>query len=353
MTTSAAPKPVPDPPPPLAVEGITKSFAVRGGFGLGRGRTFVSAVAGCSFALAPGETLGVVGESGCGKSTLARMLVGLVTPDRGQVLLDGAAVAPARGARASIADLRRGVQMVFQDSHASLNPLHTAVQEVAFGIIANGTPRREARRRAEEILRIVGLAPEMFGDRYPHALSGGQRQRVNIARALALSPRVLILDEAVSALDKSVQAQVLNLLVDLKTREHLSYVFISHDLQVVRFISDRVLVMYLGKIVELGPVEQVYHSAAHPYTRALIASQLSMDPSRRLSAAPITGDPPSPTNPPPGCRFSPRCPIAEGVCSIREPALTLLSSNSQHASACHARIAGSGHTHAPVSGVTA
>ena len=236
--------------------------------------------------------------------------------------------------------------MVFQDSNASLNPRHSAVEEVAFGLTAQGVHKADASARSLHALHLVGLEPELYAHRYPHELSGGQRQRVNIARALALEPRILILDEAVSALDKSIQAQVLNLLVDLKQRLGLSYVFISHDLNVVRFISDRVLVMYLGKVMEIGPVDQVYAAPAHQYTKALIASRLSVDPRRRILAASVTGDPPSPSNPPPGCRFSTRCPIAEAMCRTRMPDLAPVAGHALHLAACHASTPGSGHSHA-------
>ena len=190
---------------------------------------------------------------------------------------------------------------------------------------------------------MVGLAPDMFAQRYPHELSGGQRQRVNIARALALGPRVLILDEAVSALDKSVEAQVLNLLQDLKERLQLTYIFISHDLNVVQYVSDRVLVMYLGKVIEIGPVDRIYTAPLHPYTQGLLTARLSMDPRRRVVAAPLSGDPPNPINPPSGCRFRTRCPIAENVCATREPSLNA-AGEAAHTVACHAHVPGSGHS---------
>lgn len=331
------------PPPILVVEDLAKHFRM-GSWFLGRATGRVKAVDGCSFSLGTGETLGVVGESGCGKSTIARMLIHLIVPDRGRILLDGVEVGGGSGL--TVRAVRRRMQMVFQDSNASLNPRHSAAEEVAFGLAAQGVRRADALFRAHHALQLVGLEPDLYAHRYPHELSGGQRQRVNIARALALEPRILILDEAVSALDKSIQAQVLNLLVDLKQRLALSYVFISHDLNVVRFISDRVLVMYLGKVMEVGPVERVYAKPAHQYTKALIASRLSHDPRRRILAASVTGDPPSPSNPPPGCRFSTRCPIAEPMCRTRMPELRPVAGDPSHLAACHASTPGSGHSHA-------
>lgn len=323
----------------LAVEGLGKDFKVSGGL-FGR-KALVHAVDDCSFVVTQNEVLGLVGEFGSGKSTLARLLTCLIAPDRGRIVLENVAV-DARSPKDRRQVLRR-VQMVFQDSYASLNPRHTAAGEVAFGVASRGEPRRAAERQAREALALVGLAPELFAERYPHELSGGQRQRVNIARAIALSPKILILDEAVSALDKSVQAQVLNLLADLKRTLGLTYLFISHDLDVVRYVSDRVVVMYLGKIMEIGSVDAIYQAPAHPYTKALIASRLTTDPTRRTVTAPVAGDPPSPINPPPGCRFSSRCPIAEPVCRAREPKLTSLRRDPYHLTACHAYITGSGH----------
>jgi peptide/nickel transport system ATP-binding protein len=235
--------------------------------------------------------------------------------------------------------------MVFQDSYASLNPRLTVEDSIAFGPIVHGVPGSEARARAHDLLRKVGLDPATFAPRYPHELSGGQRQRVNIARALALSPRLVLLDEAVSALDKSVEAQVLNLLIDLKDDLKLTYVFISHDLNVVRFISDRVIVMYLGEVVETGPVETLWSDPRHPYTRALLAAMPSLDPDNRTKEAPIAGDPPNPINPPSGCRFHTRCAFAEGVCSEKDPAL-FATGNDRHTAACHMVDPGSGHSKA-------
>ena len=333
-----------DDDPAIEVHDLTKHFRLSGG-PIGAKRAYVQAVDRISFSVSKGETLGIVGESGCGKSTTARLLMRLIEPDEGRMLLGGQAVGGAQGI--SIRNLRRQVQMVFQDSYASLNPRHTATEEVGFGLVAQGVARSEAQRRANEMLDLVGLEPRVFADRYPHELSGGQRQRVNVARALAINPRVLILDEAVSALDKSIEAQVLNLLVDIKKRLDLTYIFISHDLNVVKFISDRVLVMYLGKVVEIGPVEKIYQSAGHPYTRALIASRLSMDPRHRVDAAPVAGDLPSPIDPPSGCRFRTRCPIAELVCAKQEPPLEKFGDDPLHVSACHALAPQSGHSQAP------
>src|SRR5499427_3901832 len=244
--------PVPRMPPPLLLaHDLRKHFAVKGL----RGKS-VRAVDGVSFAVRNGETLGIVGESGCGKSTLARLLLHLLAPDAGELRFDGQAVGAPGGI--SVGALRRQVQIVFQDSYSSLNPRMPVRDSVAFGPFVQGKPKREARGIARDILAQVGLDPDFFGPRYPHELSGGQKQRVNIARALATGPRMVILDEPVSALDKSVEAQVLNLLRALKRQLNLTYVFISHDLNVVRYLSDRVLVMYLGRVVELGPVAAIY-----------------------------------------------------------------------------------------------
>ena len=261
--------------PLLQVNGLTKHFPVRGD--LFSARKTVRAVDDVSFSIAKGETVGIVGESGCGKSTTARLLMHLMTRDAGEIIYDGMQV----GRALSLRELRRGMQMVFQDSYASLNPRLTIEESIAFGPKVHGMADAAARALARELLGKVGLRPETFANRYPHEISGGQRQRVNIARALALSPRLVILDEAVSALDKSVEAQVLNLLADLKREFGLTYLFISHDLNVVRYISDRVLVMYLGEVVELGPVDQVWDAPAHPYTRALLAAMPSSDPDQQ------------------------------------------------------------------------
>jgi peptide/nickel transport system ATP-binding protein len=234
---------------------------------------------------------------------------------------------------------------VFQDSYASLNPRLTIEDSIAFGPQVHGLDRAASVARARDLLARVGLEPRRFAERYPHELSGGQRQRVNIARALALQPRVIILDEAVSALDKSVEAQVLNLLLDLKDEFGLTYLFISHDLNVVRFISDRVMVMYLGQVVEIGDSEALFQDPRHPYTKALLSSIPSMDPDHRTEVPPLAGDPPNPINPPSGCRFHPRCAMAQPVCSQRVPALT--AGGGAHPVACLMYEPGSGHSAAP------
>ncbi|HEY7517201.1 MAG TPA: oligopeptide/dipeptide ABC transporter ATP-binding protein [Methylomirabilota bacterium] len=284
-----------------------------------------------SFTVEPRETLGVVGESGCGKSTLARLILRLLEPDAGAVTFLGEDLASASPRR--LKRLRRDMQLVFQDPHASLNPRMTIDDAVAFSLLVHGTSRREARARAARLLERVGLDPRLYGPRYPHELSGGQRQRVNIARALVLDPKLLVLDEPVSALDKSVQAQVLNLLQDLKAELALTYVFISHDLNVIEYIADRVLVMYLGHVVETGSATALAEAPKHPYTRALFASAPSMDPSQRLLEPPISGDPPSPVNPPSGCRFRTRCAHVMPRCSEAVPPLVPLAAD--HHVACY------------------
>ncbi len=300
--------------PMLIVRDLKKHFPVKGT----RGKA-VQAVDGVSFDVRKGETLGVVGESGCGKSTLARLLLHLLAPDSGELVFDGEAVGAADGI--PVDALRSQVQMVFQDSYASLNPRMPIRDSVAFGPFVQGKKKAAARDIARETLRKVGMDPELFGPRYPHELSGGQKQRVNIARALATGPRMVILDEPVSALDKSVEAQVLNLLRALKRQFNLTYVFISHDLGVVRHISDRVLVMYLGRVVELGPVDEVFEAPRHPYTRALLASTPRIDAASRAQKAVLAGELPSPLNPPSGCAFHKRCPHAQARCTVEVPLL--------------------------------
>ncbi|MSP47413.1 MAG: ATP-binding cassette domain-containing protein [Xanthobacteraceae bacterium] len=327
--------------PLLQVRGLVKHFPVKKNL-LGRTTSFVSAVDGVDFDLRQGETLGVVGESGCGKSTTARLLLHLIEPTAGTIRFGGRTVGSVA---LPLKEFRRQVQMVFQDSYASLNPRLTVEESIVFGPMVHGIARHVAQARAHALLERVGLDPVRFAGRFTHELSGGQRQRVNIARALALQPRVLVLDEAVSALDKSVEAQVLNLLLDLKGEFGLTYLFISHDLEVVRFMADRVLVMYLGRVAELAPTEDLYTGSRHPYTSALLGSLLSMDPDRRTVAAPISGDPPNPIDPPAGCRFHTRCASAQAVCAKGAPGLAAHSR--EHWVACHMFDAGSGHGSAP------
>ena len=331
--------------PMLIAESLRKYFPIRAGL-LNRKVAEVKAVDDVSFFVVKGETLGIVGESGCGKSTLARLLMHLIAKDEGVIVLDGEAVGGETGV--PLDGLRRSLQMVFQDSSSSLNPRLPVEQSIAYGPRVQGASAAEAKARARALMEKVGLNPSLFGPRYPHEMSGGQKQRVNIARALSLDPRLLILDEAVSALDKSVEAQVLNLLADLKTQLNLTYVFISHDLHVVRYISDRVMVMYLGQVVEIGPSEQIYMAPKHPYTQALLACRLTMDPRDRVEAAPLAGDPPSPVRPPSGCRFHTRCAFAEDVCTRQAPALgdVLALAPEMHLAACHMVKPGSGHSRA-------
>src|SRR5271169_6958773 len=321
----------------LIARDLRKHFPVKGS-----GGKSLQAVDGVSFTVGKGETLGIVGESGCGKSTLARLLLHLVKPDTGELVFDGDPVGTASGI--AVDTLRRQVQMVFQDSYSSLNPRMPVRDSVAFGPFVQGKKKDEARHIASDMLVKVGLDPGLFGPRYPHELSGGQKQRVNIARALATGPRMVILDEPVSALDKSIEAQVLNLLRALKRQFNLTYLFISHDLNVVRYLSDRVLVMYLGRVVEIGPIDAIFERPLHPYTSALLASRPAMDPARRIDEPPIAGDPPNPIDPPSGCRFHTRCPFTEKVCETMDPPLGAAEGPHSHVTACHMRNPRSGHS---------
>ena len=319
----------------LEARGLRKHFPLRGGV-LQRTQAWVRAVDEVAVEVRAGETVGIVGESGCGKSTLARLLLRLVEPDAGHVWFDGEDVLCALPSR--MKRLRRDMQLVFQDPYASLNPRLTIEDAVAFSLLVHGVRRAEAREKARVLLGRVGLDPRLYGRRYPHELSGGQRQRVNIARALVLDPKLLLLDEPVSALDKLVQAQVLNLLQELKGERALTYVFISHDLNVIEYVSDRVLVMYLGQVVESGTADALAESPKHPYTQALYASAPSMDPDRRMERPPIAGDPPNPINPPSGCRFRTRCAYAMPRCAEAPPAL--LPVGATHEVACYLYAAG-------------
>jgi oligopeptide/dipeptide ABC transporter ATP-binding protein len=290
---------------------VSKTFDVRSG---GR-RATLSAVDHVSLAVRPGTTLGIVGESGCGKSTLARVIVGLHLADDGELVFDGKQM--LTGKRRTPGELKQ-MQMVFQDPSSALNPRATISESIAFPLQVQGASKAVIAERVATVMRDVGL-PAAYASRYPHQLSGGQRQRVNIARALALQPKLVVLDEAVSALDKSIQAQVLNLLSDLQDEYGLTYVFISHDLNVVRYLSDDVAVMYLGQVVEQGTAQQLYDDPKHPYTQLLLSSVPTLDPAESTRDEPVdTADSteiPSPIDPPSGCRFRTRCPFATDVCA--------------------------------------
>ncbi|WP_375430421.1 ABC transporter ATP-binding protein [uncultured Friedmanniella sp.] len=320
----------------LKADGLVKHYPIKAGI-LRRTVGQVKAVDGVSFELRRGETLGIVGESGCGKSTLGRLLMRLEEPTAGTVEFDGVDMYAARGA--AMRRLRRDIQIVFQDPYTSLNPRKTVGDIIGepFEIHPDAIPKGDRRRRVQELLDLVGLNPEHI-HRYPHQFSGGQRQRIGIARGVALNPKVLICDEPVSALDVSVQAQVVNLLERLQDELGLAYVFIAHDLSVVRHISDRVGVMYLGTLAEIGDEDQIYSRPTHPYTQALLSAVPVPDPTLRHSRAQIklTGDVPSPANPPSGCRFHTRCFKAEDTCSVDVPLLVSRPDGvGSHDSACH------------------
>jgi oligopeptide/dipeptide ABC transporter ATP-binding protein len=316
--------------PVLEVEGLTKHFPVERGI-LRRPVAWVRAVDGVDFAISPGETLCLVGESGCGKSTVARLVLRLTEPSSGAIRLGGTDITAL--SEAEMAPWRRRVQMVFQDPYASLNPRLRVGQIV--GEPLENFERLSAAERADRvgaILAKVGLRPEA-ATRYPFEFSGGQRQRIGIARALALRPDLIVADEPVSALDVSVQAQVLNLLMDLQEEFGLAFLFVSHDLAVVEHIGHRIAVMYLGKIVEIGPKDEVLSAPKHPYTQALIAAAPVPDPRARRERLVLEGDVPSPLNPPPGCRFHTRCPFALPRCREEEPRLKAVGAG--HSAACH------------------
>ena len=323
-----------DVPPLLEVRDLVKRFPVRGGGIIKRTVGYVEAVSGISFELRPGETLGLVGESGCGKSTTGRAILQLHKPTSGSVRFQGAELTQM-GAR-RLRPIRRDMQIVFQDPYASLNPrwqVNDIVTE-PFKIHGFEGRSRDVQHRVDELLELVGLNPE-HRNRYAHEFSGGQRQRIGIARALALNPKLVVLDEPVSALDVSVQAGVVNLLEELQDRLGLAYLFVAHDLSVVRHISDRVAVMYLGKIVEVGNREDIYSQPAHPYTQALLSAVPVPDPivERQRQRIVLTGDVPSPVNPPSGCRFRTRCWKAQDICATEEPKLEVRGSANQVA--CH------------------
>jgi oligopeptide/dipeptide ABC transporter ATP-binding protein len=318
--------------PLLELDDLELRYPVRSGALLGRTVAEVHAVDGVSLTLDEGETLGIVGESGCGKTTLARCIVRLLRPTAGRIRFRGRDMTDARGR--ALRTMRREVQMVFQDPQASLNPRKRVGQIVGRPVRLRRGGGAGVAARVSELLSSVGLDPE-HADRFPHEFSGGQRQRVGIARALALEPALIVLDEPVSALDVSIQAQVVNLLEDLQGELGLTYVFVAHDLSVVRHVSDRIAVMYLGKVVELAPAESLYAGPIHPYTVALLAAVPVPDPraNRARPRAVVRGEPPSPLHPPPGCRFHTRCPHATEVCRRVEP--RLVDHGGGHAAACH------------------
>ncbi|MFE9423044.1 ABC transporter ATP-binding protein [Kitasatospora sp. NPDC006697] len=325
--------------PILQVKELVKHYPLTQGVLFRKQVGAVKAVDGISFDLAKGETLGIVGESGCGKSTMAKVLMNLERATSGEVRYQGEDISKLRGS--ALKAVRRNIQMVFQDPYTSLNPRMTVGDIIGepFEIHPEAAPKGDRRKAVQDLLDVVGLNPEYI-NRYPHQFSGGQRQRIGIARGLALKPEVIICDEPVSALDVSVQAQVINLLEQLQRDFGLSYLFIAHDLSIVRHISDRVGVMYLGKMVELGTDEEIYDHATHPYTQALLSAVPVPDPTARehRDRIVLTGDVPSPANPPSGCRFRTRCWKAEDRCSTELPVLAvpqLLAGPAAHRSACH------------------
>lgn len=317
--------------PLLRVEHVRQWFPLRAGLLFDRTVGHVRAVDDVSFTLARGETLGLVGESGCGKSTLARTIMRLQKPTSGRIVFDGQDVSTA--GRRALKPLRRNAQLVFQDPYASLNPRRSIGDIVGAPLARQGMKRAARRRRVGELLGLVGL-PAAAASRYPHEFSGGQRQRVGIARALAVEPKLVVLDEPVSALDVSIQAQIVNLLDDLQRDLGLSYLFVAHDLSVVRHVSHRIAVMYLGRIVEVSPAEELYARPIHPYTDALLRAIPVPEPARaRRQRASVGGEPPSPIDPPSGCVFHTRCPRAQERCRVEVP--PLVAYDDGHAAACH------------------
>ena len=317
----------------LIVNDLKLYFPIKGGF-LGRTVNHVKAVDGISFTVHQGETVSLVGESGCGKSTAGRAILRLEEPTAGEIIFDG--VNLTSFSKKEMRSKRKDMQIIFQDPFASINPRQTAVQVLEEALfIQDIVPREQRRARAVELLKTVGLAAYQ-ADRYPHEFSGGQRQRIGIARALSLDPKLIICDEAVSALDVSIRAQILNLLIKLQKEFHLTYLFISHDLGVVRHISDRVIVMYLGRIMEIASNKELFHNARHPYTKALLSAIPVPRPGKKRERIVLKGDVPSSIDPPPGCRFHTRCAYAQERCQEDIPELRSANTPDQeHLVACH------------------
>jgi oligopeptide/dipeptide ABC transporter ATP-binding protein len=313
----------------LEIRDLKKYFPVHNG-PLRRDREQIKAIDGVSLDVEEGETVGLVGESGCGKSSLGRCLVRLIEPSGGTVTFEGHDLSALSGS--AMREMRRKMQMIFQDPYASLNPRMRVGDIIGEGLRIHGLAKgRDLKQRVLELLKKVGLREEYYG-RYPHEFSGGQRQRIGLARALAVNAKFIVADEAVSALDVSIQAQILNMLLDLQQELGLTYLFISHDLRVVEHMSDRVAVMYLGKIVEIAPSGELHIDSQHPYTRALLSAVPVADPARKGARTILQGDVPSPINPPSGCSFHPRCPYALGRCSEEVPQLEF---DGRHGVACH------------------